>query len=183
PVNKQLCQIPSTDTTKTVIPVKGRLIVWADNQSEQGPLHIGLKLDKDGESVTLSRKDGSGSLMLVDSVSFPAMVSNMSYARLPDGGSDWVIQAPTWNTANQPMSLVQPSGSPVLVYPTLVSTSFYVLNASGLTLTIFDLTGKMLCKISCTSDRQEISTGMLSQGLYLVKIGNQTIKIMKRAGL
>ncbi|MDP4276750.1 MAG: CotH kinase family protein, partial [Bacteroidota bacterium] len=46
PVNKQLCQIPSTDTTKTVIPVKGRLIVWADNQSEQGPLHIGLKLDK-----------------------------------------------------------------------------------------------------------------------------------------
>ncbi len=65
-----------------IIPAKGFLRVWADNQNIG--LHTNFTLDSDGEDLILS----SGS-SLVDQVSFPKQYLNISYGRADNGGSTW----------------------------------------------------------------------------------------------
>ncbi|MEC7987077.1 MAG: lamin tail domain-containing protein [Myxococcota bacterium] len=81
----------------TEIAAGGFLIVWADDMDEdslgdtQGDvtssLHASFKLSKDGEMLTLL--DASGAT--VDSVEFPALADEESYARTEDGGLDWSV--------------------------------------------------------------------------------------------
>jgi hypothetical protein len=108
------------------------------------------------------------------------MASNMSYSRVPDGSAVWTVQAPTWNSTNNPVSLPDLLNSSITIYPTLVTESFTVVNAFGVVLTITDLTGKTLYRSSCLSDMETIAVGELQRGLYLVRVGNSTFKIMKR---
>ncbi len=81
----------------TVIDAGGFLLVWADDVDEDGlgdtqgelssALHASFKLSKDGETLVLL--DASGEI--ADSVEFPALGEEESYARTEDGGSDWSI--------------------------------------------------------------------------------------------
>lgn len=180
PANGTLAQIPSTDAGKTTIPAKGRLILWADDEPGQGVLHLGFKLGKDGESVVLSKMNTLGTVFIVDSVTYPFMNTNMSYSRKSDGSPEWVVQTTTFNSSNLLSSLESVPENMVNIYPTLVNESFTVLNASGLGLTITDLTGKTLHRSSCQSDNETIRTDFLKKGLYLVTVGNQNFKIVKR---
>lgn len=57
------------------------ILLWADDEPEQGPLHLPFKLGNSGTPVLLwSRECG-----LVDLVEVPALPRSESYARLPDG--------------------------------------------------------------------------------------------------
>ena len=81
----------------TVIDAGGFLIVWADDVDEDGlgdtqgeissALHASFKLSKDGEALVLL--DASGEI--ADSVEFPALGEEESYARIEDGGADWAV--------------------------------------------------------------------------------------------
>jgi hypothetical protein len=56
------------------------ILLWADNQPEQGPNHLGLKIDADGESLSLLR-DG----VVVDRAQVPPLAPHHAYQRIPDG--------------------------------------------------------------------------------------------------
>lgn len=180
PDNKTLSQISSADASKTTVPARGRIVLWADEDEEQGILHAGFKLGKEGETIVLSRLLDNLTFQLIDSVTYPSMSSNMSYSRTPDGGNVWVVQAPTWNSENTPSILHAVSGNVLTIYPTLVTESFHILNASGYTVSVIDLTGKILFRSSCESDELVIPSGDLRPGIYLVRAGNQTFKIIKK---
>jgi hypothetical protein len=179
PSNRTLAQIPATDTTKTFIPAKGRIVIWADNEATQGPLHVGFKLSQSGETVVLSKINYLGNLMTVDSLSFPYLAANMSYARVPDGSQNWVVQVPTLNTTNDNTSAVPQIYSTIALYPTLVREALTVEHASGLQLQIADLTGKILMQHPCESDFERIGVGQLQRGVYIVTVGNANFKIVK----
>jgi len=179
PANKTLAQIPSTDETKTTIPAKGRLILWADDQAMQGVLHLGFKLGKEGESVILSKTNSLGMVVTVDSVSFPFMDANLSFSRVPDGVANWMVRKTTFNVSNGDITAVELPQSNINVYPTLVRESLNVQNAAGDLLTITDLTGKVLYRNRCQSAMETVQVGFLQQGLYVVTVGNRTYKIVK----
>ncbi len=80
-----LWQIPSTNASLTTVPAGGFLILWADNDTDQGENHLGFKLSSGGEEITLYLPDGT---TLVDEVSFGAQNTNTSTGRNPDGGVD-----------------------------------------------------------------------------------------------
>ncbi|MBJ96185.1 MAG: hypothetical protein CMP23_17115 [Rickettsiales bacterium] len=61
------------------------LVIWADDDVDQGALHTDFKLSKEGETLALYRPDGS----VADSVTFPAQQTDMSWARQPDGSGEW----------------------------------------------------------------------------------------------
>jgi len=48
-------QIPSNDAEKTTVPAFGYLLIWADDDSEQGPMHLTFKLDKSGEQIGIAQ--------------------------------------------------------------------------------------------------------------------------------
>jgi hypothetical protein len=167
PVNKMLFQLSGADSTKTNIPAGGRIVIWADDEAAQGILHAGLKLSKDGETLILSKKDVLGNVVVVDSVSFPALDYNLTYSRVPDGDANWMVRPTTYDITNGVVSAVNFPQSEVLVYPTLVKESFVVNNAVGKLITITDLTGKTVLRRLCTDDRETIPAGFLPRGMYI----------------
>jgi len=179
PTNRTLSQIPATNSTLSTIPAKGRIILWADDEPVQGVLHLSFKLGKEGEPIILSKINLNGNLVMVDSVSFPAMDTNLSYSRVPDGGDDWLIKGTTYNFSNDGLMGVDSPHTLLSLYPTIVTESFTLQNASGVLLRIIDLTGKVLFQQTCQSEKEVVSTGFLQRGLYVVTVGSKTYKIVK----
>ncbi len=85
----------------TTIPAHGYLLVWADNEEGEGPLHAGFRLNAgSGEHLGLYYTDALRTLV-VDTLSYGPQQADISYGRLPDGGSDWhLLPVPTPGTAN-----------------------------------------------------------------------------------
>lgn len=102
-------QIPSG----TIIPENGYLILWADDQVEQGPLHMNWKLSASGESLQLL----DASQNIVDSVTFGQQVTDRGYARVPNGTGSFVIQASTYNASNN----IQHASNGVVINEVLAS--------------------------------------------------------------
>lgn len=78
------------------------LVVWADAAPEQGPLHAPFTLSSAGDRIFLVR-DPLGSADVLDAVEFTEMATEVAWARVPDGGTDWVVTANVSpGGANQP---------------------------------------------------------------------------------
>jgi hypothetical protein len=90
-------QIPTSSPTQTTIPAHGYLLLWADNETTEGPNHVGFKLDKAGEAVGLYRSN----LTLVDSIEFGDQTGDISFGRYPDGANNWrYMSVPTPGAQN-----------------------------------------------------------------------------------
>lgn len=63
------------------------LIIWADNDAADGPLHANFKLDAGGEELALFAADGR---TLLDHEKFGAQEADVSTGRLFDGKRGWV---------------------------------------------------------------------------------------------
>ena len=79
-------QFPSGYSAETIIAAGGFLVVWADEDTQDGPLHTSFKLSADGEDVGLFATDGS---TLIDSHAFGSQSTNISYGRYPDASENW----------------------------------------------------------------------------------------------
>ena len=80
----------------TTIGPKAHLVLWADNQPEQGVNHLGFKLNGKGEQLALVSQNGD---MFIDSVSFPDQYNHFSYSRLNSIGA-WRFLRPTHGVRN-----------------------------------------------------------------------------------
>jgi hypothetical protein len=85
-----LWEVPRGTPGITTVEGHGFMVLWADDQPSQGPLHLGFKLSREGEQVGLFRKAGDH-MILIDSVSYSFMGSNVSLARVPDATGPWVL--------------------------------------------------------------------------------------------
>ncbi len=80
-----LFRIPSNAPAQTTIQPGDYLLVWADGDTVQGPLHTVFKLAAGGEELGLFASDGS----LIDSIIFGSQGLDESYGRYPNGGPGW----------------------------------------------------------------------------------------------
>ncbi len=78
-------RIPDNNTPETIIPPHGYLLIWADNEPNEGTLHANFKLSADGEEIALIDGDGN----LIDSITFGPQQPDVSYGRLSDGAESW----------------------------------------------------------------------------------------------
>lgn len=96
-----------------VVPPRGYLLVWADNEPGQNradrpDLHVNFALNKSGEAIGLFAPDGT----LIDAVTFGPQQSDVSQGRFPDGSPTIVsFPQPTPRAANR---LAQTNAPPVL---------------------------------------------------------------------
>ena len=179
PANRTLFTFASTDPSKTTIAPKSHLMLWADSQPEQGILHLNFKLSKEGETIILSRPNGNA-LLTVDSVAYPDMPQNMSFARVPDGNNVWAVQTPTPNASNlAPNAAEQLASNGIRVYPIVATSHVYVEGASMHTIQIFDLQGKIVHSQQATESTVRIDLQNLRSGLYILRVNGQTFKLIK----
>lgn len=75
-----------------VIKAQGFLLLYADNDVEQGDLHTNFKLNADAGRIALIDTDG---LSILDSLTYENQYENVSYGRYPDGSNFWYFFDPS----------------------------------------------------------------------------------------
>ncbi len=108
PADSQKWQIPISNPAETTIPAGGFLILWADNDPEQGAHHVDFKLSSAGEEITITHQDGSTT---IDQVLYSNQAEDISYGRTSDGGANFqLFSSPTPGATNN-------GGGGVLTFP------------------------------------------------------------------
>ena len=98
----QLTKWPFPFTNITIEP-DSFLIIWCDNDDEQGDLHTNFKLSSGGEFLAIVSPDGS---TILDSLTFPEQDADISYGRVVEELSLWDYMTPTPGAENGILSLV-----------------------------------------------------------------------------
>lgn len=92
-------EIQKSDST--IVPAKGFLILWADDDVEEGVLHCNFKLSKSGEKLELYSKD-EGKIIEIDEIEFDSLGADKSYGRLVDGEEKFgILNEPTPGNPNK----------------------------------------------------------------------------------
>lgn len=91
-------QIPDDDDEITTVAPGGYIVVWFDEETDQGPLHVDDKLSAGGESIVVHLEDGVTELLRVD---FGPQTTDVSQGRSPDGDGVWTFfEMPTPGASN-----------------------------------------------------------------------------------
>lgn len=163
----------------TVIPAKGYLIFWADEDGSQGPNHCNFKLSASGEVLVLLDRDRN----VVDSVAFGPQLEDKCYARVPNGTGSFVVQQPTFNASNDlATSVNEPgfAGAALKIYPNPAFSSFVVdvpQEVRSQILEVFNASGQRMFR-QVVSGRQEINASGWVNGLYYVRCGTAWGKVV-----
>ncbi len=153
----------------TSISAGGYLIVWADENGSEGPLHANFKLSAAGEAVYLSNPD----VELVDQVVFGQQETDMGYARRPNGTGAFVIQDATFSANNEGPSAVNPESSEATKWelvPTPAGSWLYLTGVTNEAITIRNITGQVMWS-SPGEGIQSISTSQWPNGIYIAQSG------------
>lgn len=162
----------------TIIPANGYLIIWADSEAVDGPLHASFKLASAGESVVLSNPN----LLLVDQVSYGAQTIDMGYARVPNGTGSFALQGPTFNANNSPLSTVNfnQQNQEFILYPNPTSSSINVAISNLIgneKIRIYNQLGQLVIENEA-NEQTSINVTSLSVGTYIVNYGTISKKLI-----
>lgn len=174
--NDMARQISIGKSGETVIPAKGFIILWADSDENQGPLHVDMKLSAKGEQIGLFQKIGS-EIHWIDSVSFPSQVKDISYGRKGDANEKFVhFETPTPNASNgQNAVAVSETIIEAEIYPTVVDDKVYVALKGGdeAQLEIYSAFGASVCrKLLYPNSLSVVKLENVKNGVYFVKVSN-----------
>jgi hypothetical protein len=155
------------------IKAKDYLIIWADEDGTQGPLHANFKLSAGGESILLLDKN----LVILDQVTFGAQTTNLSAARKPNGTGDFVIGEHSFSKNNDSTSSTADLSYMTLkIWPNPANQFIHFESISAPVL-IYDLNGRLVINHE-NPDTVTIDISALSAGMYLVKSGRSIQKLV-----
>jgi hypothetical protein len=156
----------------------GYLIVWADEDQEQGPLHANFKISASGEVLQLFDRD----TVLLDSVSFGAVQTNLTLSRIPNGTGPFELTTPTFLAFNEASSSSQETNlkeNAISFYPNPVADDLFLYSEhrQPVAVRITDTRGNVWAACDLSGSRA-ISLRHLPAGLYVIQAGNQAKKLL-----
>jgi len=98
------------------IKAGGYLLIWADNDDDQGINHCTFKLSASGETIALIDSE-ENNFALIDRVDYPEQADDESYARLPNGTGPWQDLDPSPGYSNDPNGVFDKFISGVTIQP------------------------------------------------------------------
>lgn len=163
----------------TIIQPNDYLIVWADEDSSQGPYHANFKLSASGEILMLLDTADN----IVDSVGWGLQIADQGYARVPNGTGSFVIQGPTFSANNNSVGVEEVVSQPVQlsVYPNPASgvVQIQLFDDQQRVLEIYNSIGQKTEQLSYTTFFS-LSTETWPAGIYYVRCGEATKKLAIR---
>jgi hypothetical protein len=151
------------------------LTIWADDDSSEQIYHTNFQLNKDSGVVLLS--NGSGNIL--DSISFAAQTTNVSFGRYPNGTGSFIPMNTTYGAynTNYPLQLVNTSTTSFRYYPNSANEQLIVEFKGEQLITLYSLTGHPVRRMS-GKDKARLDVQDLSNGLYFIRCGNETGKVL-----
>lgn len=187
------CTIPK-GFAETVVPPYGYKLLWADKEPEKGPLHLNFKLGASAsETITLTSfyRD---SVVLISSMTYEPHGSGVSYGRVGDcldsmslfakctgvDGNKIPTSTPlapngsvACETTHAEQTLMDESDLQVCVY----GKTIVLQNVdNGCHVELFSVLGMKVASKTAASDVVEVSVS--SPGLYIVKVGSESRKVV-----
>jgi hypothetical protein len=151
---------------RTIIPANGFLMVWADEETEQGVLHTNFKLSSTGEELALVLPDGE---TVVDSIIFGSMTTDRSWGRQTDGDETWVdfsYTTPGFSN-NQTVGINELEYSPPFaVYPNPAKSTEKIFFNKVVSVSFHDALGQL---ISSSENVVFFNISELKAGVYFIK--------------
>ena len=159
------------------------VILWADDDEEQGPMHTSFNLNADGEDAALFRSDGADGFELVSLISFGPQTTDISLGRLEDGGDALSrFGDPTPGASNSTATSSEPgpaaSGLAVVsAHPNpfreAVTLTLTLPRPARLTLDVFDALGRRIGSVAEDAEAGRATLRWdqrLPTGTYLARV-------------
>jgi hypothetical protein len=156
----------------TTIAAGGFLMVWADDEPEQGTMHAPYKLSKDNEEIGIFNNEASG-FALIDSVTYVNQSTDVSMGRVIDGAFEWKFFAvPTPGSSNSLLGVSEINKNKITtIWPNPVVDDIIYLDQPA-DFRIVDLAGKVLLRCTHCSDAD---VSGFKPGLYLLVMDNGAV--------
>ena len=170
----------------TSIASHGFIVIWADNDLVQGPMHTNFKLSKSGEAIYLSYSSDN----ILDSISYGIQITDISYGRYPNGTGSFGSMLPTISSTNSPFSVDEIVFSPeVSVYPN-PADNWFEINLKSYDLCkwhmeMITMTGKTVMSHEFVVNPTDVFTkrfdvGSFNKGMYLIKMSSEKEILIKK---
>lgn len=164
----------------TLIPENGYLIIWADDDQEQGPLHAQFKLSASGESVILTDRNGA----IVDQVDFPELGEDQAWARDPNGTGAFRIKEQSLGGNNDLATSTQrplPATISFSPNPTQDLLNIQALEKNGETkVQLYNMNGTLILEQSSFDSHISIDLRGLPAGNLVLRIDNYQAQVIQK---
>lgn len=179
----------------TTIEPNGFLLIWVDDDENEGPLHTSFNLSKEGEDIGLYLQSGN-TYLTVDVFAFPALETDLSYGRNGNASEEFVIyDTPTPGASNGVInSSENNSGIPENItlfqnYPNPfnpeTTISFQLNEASNIELEVFTIEGRLVQTLANSrylsgTHSIRFDASSLSSGMYFYRLQTENQSLTKR---
>ena len=174
----------------TTLEPNDYMVLFADGEPEEGPLHTNFRLSRTGEEVVLLQKIGPDTV-IIDRLEFGIQARNKSFGRYPDGSTvlEYLAMPTPWAsnvmTSTGPADEYRddPEAGMVTIFPVPTSGELFLRLHPGLlngnqsidqvlTLSVYNISGTLV-----RSSEHHPSNGLVRinltghpSGLYLVRV-------------
>ena len=155
-----------------IIQPNSYLIIWADEDGNQGEQHANFQLSNLGEQLVLSNTDSS----VVDSITYLPQLDNLAFGRSPNGVGSFTILTPTFKANNDFPNSIEETNKKVIIYPNPFTDFLYLKEKEKNE--VRDILGKLIYSSQGTN---QIQTSTWESGVYFMylKDKKQSLKVIK----
>jgi hypothetical protein len=155
------------------------LILWADEDTLQGSLHLPFKLDSERDDIVLARPDTS----TIDYFFHQEVDSNLTQARIPNGLGNIAKGNSTLSFSNQAyVSINEETKSEFTLHPNPCSSFVSIESLDNETqyFDLLDVKGCLLERTSTTGKQTLINTAHFKSGIYYIRSSkNRLLPLIK----
>ncbi len=154
------------------------LVLWADEDTLQGDLHLPFKLDSERDDIVLARPDTS----TIDYFFHHHVDSNLTQARIPNGTGNIEVGMSTIGSVNEAFISIRDTNTPEFsIYPNPCNDFFTIEKVDNEVqyFELIDSKGAVVKTIYSKDLHTQVKLTDLESGLYILKSlqGNQNILI------
>lgn len=150
------------------------LLIWADNDPEEGSLHTSFKLSKYGEQIGVFLKNGE-EYLVVDTLSFGVQSTDVSFGCQTDASPNYVFfssSTPGYSNNNANISTIS-TNMELQLFPNPVLNILNVKFTQGdiQSVKIYDINGKNIYSLFDNSDKKiSINVSNFTNGIYFISV-------------
>ena len=145
------------------------ILIWADSDEEDGPLHATFKLTSSGEELAIYAPQNQA-LRKMDYLSYPPLTANQSWGRISDGGLPFVFfssSTPDASNSGGTIGLEENEGRTFKIFPNPTQDELRFNEAFSGRIVIRDLKGATLLD-QALNNAQAIDVSSLKAGLWII---------------
>jgi hypothetical protein len=167
-------RVKAGKNNETVIAPGTYKLLWADDDVEQGPLHLSFKLSNEGEELGIYQMVGT-EVQKVDEVIFGEQSPLTSFSRIPNITGDFTVTATTTPLAENifdfPTEVENETTREFSLYPNPSRGSFRIESKEGpMDVEIYNSTGKEIVNMRNFQSGEEISIQDHPAGIFVVRL-------------